>query len=275
MIRGIDHVVVLVDDLEAAMARYRDLGFTVVPGGRHPSATENALVCFRDGAYLELIAFWDATDREHPFFHHLATGPGLIAYALGVDDLEGTVSALRQRGVPYGDPQAGARRRPDGAEVVWKMAFHGDGATGGLPFLIEDVTDRAVRAPGGSATDHANGSLGIDRLIVAVEDVAAATETYAALVGSSPPVQGVDSFDQQARVARFRVGEHRIELHQPNGSGPLTDRLAARGSGPYAVVLEGASAREMLPSDAGGGRLRIVPRAHDDTAKEEQGDGER
>jgi catechol 2,3-dioxygenase-like lactoylglutathione lyase family enzyme len=267
MIRGIDHVVILVDELEAATARYRKLGFTVVSGGRHPRGTENALVCFRDGSYLELIAFWDPTDREHPFFRHLAIGPGVIAYALGAAELAGTVADLRQRGVPFGDPEPGARRRPDGAEVAWKMAFHGDDAAGELPFLIEDVTDRAVRVPGGTATEHANGSRGIARLIVAVDDLDAASSTYAGLAGSASVKQGDDAFDQRAHVAAFRVGAHRIELHEPIGSGPLTNRLAARGSGPYAVELEGTSERDILPSDSGGARLRIARRADDDTVE--------
>ncbi|HKG26535.1 MAG TPA: VOC family protein, partial [Thermomicrobiales bacterium] len=125
MIRGIDHVVILVDEIEAAMARYRELGFTVVPGGRHPSATENALVSFRDGSYLELIAFWEESDESHPFHRHRAAGPGIIAYALAADDLEETVAGLRGRGAAYSDPQAGARLRLDGVEVAWLMAFAG------------------------------------------------------------------------------------------------------------------------------------------------------
>src|SRR5262249_42797522 len=55
--RGIDHLVIMFKELEPAIAAYRDLGFTVVPGGEHPVGTHNALVTFADGAYLELIAF--------------------------------------------------------------------------------------------------------------------------------------------------------------------------------------------------------------------------
>ena len=148
MIRGIDHVVVLVEELEAAMARYRELGFTVVPGGRHPSATENALVCFRDGSYLELIAFWDASDRCAP----VPPSPGgrTRHHRLcprrrrpGGDRRR----APRARACTIGDPQPGARRRPDGVEVAWKMAFPADAEDQGLPFLIEDVTDRGRRVP--------------------------------------------------------------------------------------------------------------------------------
>ena len=35
MLQGIDHLVIAVRDLDAATKDYRDLGFTVVPGGRH------------------------------------------------------------------------------------------------------------------------------------------------------------------------------------------------------------------------------------------------
>jgi hypothetical protein len=264
MIRGIDHVVILVDELEAAMTRYRTLGFTVTPGGRHPSGTHNALVSFRDGSYIELIAFWDTTDRDHPFHRHLAIGPGIITYALAVDDLDGTVVALRQRGVRYEEPQPGARRRPDGAEVAWRMAFPVEAEGLGLPFLIEDVTDRVLRVPDGEATRHANGVVGISRLLVVVSELTTAIAPYAGLATASRVKQAGADFDQPARVAELRVGAHWVELHEPRGSGPLADQLAARGAGPYAVVLEGPSAQDVQTADSGGARLRITRRATDD-----------
>jgi catechol 2,3-dioxygenase-like lactoylglutathione lyase family enzyme len=55
MLTGIDHVVVLVRDLEGASGDYRRLGFRVVPGGRHATGTHNALVGLADGTYLELL----------------------------------------------------------------------------------------------------------------------------------------------------------------------------------------------------------------------------
>ncbi|PMP81392.1 MAG: VOC family protein, partial [Roseiflexus castenholzii] len=58
MITCIDHIVILVRDLLAAIDDYTALGFTVTPGGVHADgATHNALVAFVDGGYLELIAF--------------------------------------------------------------------------------------------------------------------------------------------------------------------------------------------------------------------------
>src|SRR3972149_6134064 len=58
MLRGIDHLVVVVPDLAAAAKSYAALGFSVVPGGRHPVGTHNQLIAFADGSYNELIAFY-------------------------------------------------------------------------------------------------------------------------------------------------------------------------------------------------------------------------
>ncbi|MCW5883173.1 MAG: VOC family protein, partial [Anaerolineae bacterium] len=58
MLKGIDHIVILVHDLAQAQADYAALGFTVVPGGEHTGgATHNARVAFADGSYVELLAF--------------------------------------------------------------------------------------------------------------------------------------------------------------------------------------------------------------------------
>src|SRR5690349_16737047 len=78
----IDHVVILVQDLDTASADYTDLGFTVVPGGEHTGgATHNALIAFADGTYLELIAF-KRPSPEHIWWRYAATGEGLIDAAL-------------------------------------------------------------------------------------------------------------------------------------------------------------------------------------------------
>ncbi|HLX04168.1 MAG TPA: VOC family protein [Candidatus Binatus sp.] len=57
MFTGIDHVVIVVQELESAVASYSRAGFTVVRGGKHPIGTHNALIAFADGSYFELIAF--------------------------------------------------------------------------------------------------------------------------------------------------------------------------------------------------------------------------
>jgi catechol 2,3-dioxygenase-like lactoylglutathione lyase family enzyme len=53
--RGVDHVVLCVRDLDAAVARYNALGFTTTPRAEHPWGTANALVQL-DGNFIELLA---------------------------------------------------------------------------------------------------------------------------------------------------------------------------------------------------------------------------
>src|SRR3984893_1523333 len=56
-LQAIDHLVIMVPDLDAAVREYSKLGFAVVLGGSHPTRTHKALIAFADGAYIELIAF--------------------------------------------------------------------------------------------------------------------------------------------------------------------------------------------------------------------------
>ncbi|MEZ5841829.1 MAG: VOC family protein [Hyphomicrobiales bacterium] len=58
-VRGIDHLVLPVRDLSAAVSLYQRLGFTVAPVAHHPFGTANAVVQLGNG-YLELLTVEDA-----------------------------------------------------------------------------------------------------------------------------------------------------------------------------------------------------------------------
>ncbi len=164
MISGIDHLVILVEALEAAAAGYEELGFRVTQGGEHADGlTRNALVPFADGTYLELVSFVDPADTRdnvwgwRPF---IEKGGGLIDYCAASDDLAAV-------GFEVSGSDEGGRRMPDGTEIRWKSArMRQEGRV--MPFLIEDLTPRSLRIPGGKATEHLNGARGIARLLLAV-----------------------------------------------------------------------------------------------------------
>jgi hypothetical protein len=161
----LDHVIIAVDDLDTAVADYRALGFTTIYGGRHANtATHNALICFQDGSYLELLA----PTGEPPlpgmadFSPLLANGEGLAGYALLSHDLIADAEALRARGAQVGDVADGRRKRTDGIALQWRTANIDGGKS---PFLIEDVTPRNLRVPDDLNTiTHPNGVTGIARL---------------------------------------------------------------------------------------------------------------
>src|SRR5260221_453776 len=117
----LDHIVIAVQDLEAAVADYRALGFQVAIGGRHPGRTShNALVVFADGAYLEIIA-WTAPAPEERWYRTLRDhGEGLVDFALLPQSTAQALAEARGRGLDtLVGPVDGGRVRPDGAQLLW------------------------------------------------------------------------------------------------------------------------------------------------------------
>lgn len=254
----LDHLVILVNDLAAAVSNYEQLGFTVTPGGTHADGlTHNALITFRDGTYLELIAFVDAADpRDNQWgWRALGTkvierGGGLIDYCAASDDLVSEVVALRERGLQVKDPTEGGRQRPDGQTLVWRSARFWQ-AGHELPFLIQDVTPRELRVPGGPATEHANGAIGIRQLTIAVADLDRLSESFAALTGSAVPDQETDR-RLDAISADFALGPQRLRLVEPaNEFSMVQQQLETIGLGPFEVTLDKLNRRATMLLDVG------------------------
>ena len=175
----LDHVVFVARDLAAAVEDYTRQGFTVTPGGEHAGGvTHNALVCFADGSYLELVAF-RRPDPTHRWWSHAASG-GFADFAVLSDDLAQDLSALKDLVVR--EAAEGGRTRPDGVSLRWRAAF----LRPPLPFLIEDLTPRDLRVPGGDATRHANGVTGAT-LVVAARDQRSVDERYKRLQARGAP----------------------------------------------------------------------------------------
>ena len=235
MLTAIDHLVIVVSDLEAAIEDYRGLGFTVVPGGRHPGVgTYNALIAFADTSYIELIGFYEPR-ANHRWWAPLQRGGGLVDFCLQTDDLAGDLQALRRAGVDIGDPETRNRTRPDGVEVRWTFALARDPHRGVAPFIIADVTGRDVRVP--SERSHANRVTGMGTVTVAVSDIAPVRGWYAKVLGRTG--EDIRRPDVAGTGVRFPVGPHTCDFVAPAHEGsPLADWLAQRGPSPYAVRLK-------------------------------------
>jgi catechol 2,3-dioxygenase-like lactoylglutathione lyase family enzyme len=242
MLRALDHLVIAVPELRGAIASYRDLGFTVVPGGRHPGVgTENALIVFRDGAYLELLGFHEPRP-DHRWWSPLQRGGGLVDFCLQTDDLAGDAKTLRQAGADMGDPERRHRLRPDGVEVRWVTALARGAHRGVAPFLLAEDGPREARVP--VERTHANGVTGIGTVTVVVDELAAVRRWYAEALGAP----GVDLVYPElgAVGARMALGPQAFEFLTPSGTGPIRDWLHSRGPSPYAVTLVGGHNRGPL-----------------------------
>ena len=235
MLTGIDHLVIVVRDLGAAITSYRGLGFTVVPGGRHPVGTHNALIALPDGAYIELIAFLEPdTPQDHRWWHPLRQGGGLVDFCMGTDDLAADVAALRKAGVEMDDPQPLTRTRPDGYVLRWLLAIPREAHRGLAPFLISDETSRRERVP--AETIHVNQVTGLGPVTIAVPGLSDVRRWYARLLAQRGSDRRRD--DLGAAGLQFRVGPHILEFVAPERpDSPLRAFLEQRGPGPYAATL--------------------------------------
>jgi hypothetical protein len=237
MILGIDHLVVVVSDLDQAARDYQELGFTVVPGGQHPVGSHNVLISFADGSYLEVIAFYrEAID--HRWWDPLQKGERLVDFCFQTDDLLRDTKKLQDAAVAINNPVPWSRKRPDGYELKWLLSLATGSHRGVAPFLIEDVTPRTERIP--QQFSHANQITGIDKVVVAVGELGQVDKWYSALLGAKG-----EPFTDSALGAdglRFAIGAHHCEFVTPrDAASPLVHWLREYGPSPYSAVLKSAN----------------------------------
>jgi hypothetical protein len=260
MITGIDHIVIMVGDLEQAAEQWGNVGFNVIRGGKHPRGTHNALIAFQDSSYLELIAFWEPDYDAHRWHRFQNSGIGLIDHALASSNLAREVQDVNERGVPYSGPHPGARSRPDGVELEWRTA-HAEGIDDHrLPFLIDDITARELRVPTGVMAKHENGVQGVDRLQLVVSDLASDAADYRKVVDAEDDDIECLSIGQPSQCASVAVGRHIVELHEPAGEGDASARLNGYGAGPMAVRFFGTTPFDIDPEKLDGARISCVSR---------------
>jgi hypothetical protein len=239
----LDHLVILVSDLDVAAADYERLGFVVTPGGEHADGlTRNALMPFGDGSYFELVSFLDPEDPTDNVWGWRGFLPheGLIDYCVTSDDLESDVRRLESLGFGVDGPDDGGRRLPDGAKIRWRSArMRQEGRL--LPFLIEDLTPRGLRVPGGPATEHPNGATGVSSLELSTRDVQEAAASLVRLI---------DAKDDPGTT---------VSLGACVLSPVATEKGDATAPGPLAVELvgEARASQELDPLLAHGANIRL------------------
>jgi len=247
MVKGIDHVVIAVKDLDEATSSYTQLGFTAVPGGRHAGlGTSNALIAFADGAYIELIAFTPPVPPAlNLWYSAIARGGGMVDFCAQTDDLVGDSALFRRAGATIGVPFSMERLRPDGYRVSWMLATTEGASCGLMPFFIRDITPRDERLP--RDRRHRNDVLGIRSLAIAISDHNAIANIYSNALGT--PGVSIDRSDLGASGTSFMLGCHELHLLEPKGrTGVVAKHLDTCGPSPLEIRLS-VSGSKVEPLD--------------------------
>jgi hypothetical protein len=236
---------ICVPELSQGMDAYRRIGFDIHPGGVHTGRGTHNAIAFNEDDYLELMSVRDrdeyvAKNPNGGLLEFLARGGGFRFVAVQSDDVTSDIAAMRGRGIDVSDVVESGRRTPGGQELRWKAAFLGP--RNPLPvFFIQHLTpveERRRQVPKAGA--HPNGVQRIDRVYIAVEDVAGAAEIYSRVLGM--PVPNVQRGAViKADMAVFNLGPTGLTVAQPAEPGPAAEAMARRGPGPFQVLYRTTS----------------------------------
>lgn len=207
----LDHIVILVPHSTLLnLPTWLTDAFAIAPGGRHADGvTENRLILFSDGVYLELIAFVPGKEAERARHRWGDRREGTIIDWANTLHTEEDLDIVRDRvkrntaGFEYEEAVEGGRTRPDGVEMKWvTSSWTIPGANPGefmgaeLPFWCIDRTPRDLRVPyktASEATCHPSGAVGIAGVTISIADAFTAW----ALKLTYDAVQGVQGRETQ------------------------------------------------------------------------------
>ncbi len=236
---------ICVPDLDRAIDVYTRMGFNIHPGGVHTGRGTHNAIAFNENDYLELLAIRDSNEYLSSslaggLVGFLERGGGLRYVVVQSDDLAADVAAMRARDIDVSEVIEGGRRTPAGQELRWMSATLGP--RNSLPiFFIQHFTpigERRGQPP--MAGPHPNGVLRLERVYVAVTDVAAAAKEYSRVLGMPvPQVQRGTVIN--ADMAVFNLGATGLTVAQPAAPGPVTEALARRGPGPFQILYRTSS----------------------------------
>lgn len=207
-VRGIDHAVILVRDLDLARDTYERMGFTLTPRGFHSLGSQNHCLMFGSD-YLELMALPPAPPAAFQYFaDFLAQREGVGALALATDDAAGAHAELERVGIAADAPLALSRPVAGLGEARFTLVQLPPAETAGFrTFLCQHHTREIVWRP--EYQRHANGVAGIKSVTIATPDPA----RYARLFDGLPVAYAGANAPAIAAI-RLRVNDRKAVADQ-------------------------------------------------------------
>jgi hypothetical protein len=189
-LRGLDHVLIGVRDLEAARHDWQLLGFTACPRGRHIGWGTANYCLMLEHDYIELIGIVDPSQFTNNLDIFLESREGLLGLAYASDHMEATAAALGELGIAADGPRDLKRilELPEGeVRPAFELLFP-DPET--LPavraFICRHLTPEMVWRP--QWTRHANTAKAILEIVGVAEDPPAHAVAYRRIFGAGSVV---------------------------------------------------------------------------------------
>ncbi len=234
-IRPIDHIVLSLPDLDLARRRFVELGFNVNPVARHDFGTENSIIPFSNGTFIEPLGVGDAasvkkyTRKRHQFL----VRDQAYRYRHGIGEFSGGFSMLafsgenakkdrkkfRKAGLHTGKI---ARVRRPGLNIRSTFAMD-EGVTDCTLFVCERKD--GVPEFDSEQTNHPNGAMRISRVVL-VDDNPAIFFNYVEVISGQ---------------SEFVKTENGLDITLPNG---LISIVSPKGlKSEYGIELQDSSLR--------------------------------
>ncbi|ASV88596.1 glyoxalase-like domain protein (plasmid) [Ochrobactrum quorumnocens] len=187
---GVDHVFILVNDLDKSAEHYRRLGFTLSPRGLHSKekGTGNYTIMLPDD-YFELLGIVNEMQGNLHQRQRLADqGEGLHAIACRIDSAQHAKAELAALGIQTSEVGAFQRRVQlskggEGIAAFETVSFNDEEVPQGMVFMCQHKTRETVWLP--ELIEHENGAIGLSAIGLISGDPQAAARGFARLYGAS------------------------------------------------------------------------------------------
>ena len=188
-ITGIDHLVILVRDLDTARETYERLGFTLTERAEHSASMGTANTCIMLGTdYFELLAVIHPTEANQTWRNILEHSEGPAVIALSTNDADQVYRSMSKAGVDASPPLHFSRdaQTPDGtATAKFSITRLPAGATAPIPmFACQHHTPELVWRPEWQA--HENGALGLATVSAVADNPSELAGTFGKLFAADP-----------------------------------------------------------------------------------------
>jgi catechol 2,3-dioxygenase-like lactoylglutathione lyase family enzyme len=208
MITGLDHIVLLAHDIDAATATYETLLGQRPAWRTSGDGVETAIFTLANMSLEIMAPAGDGATAERVRARLAEQGEGLASLCFKVDGIDRFQRRLKRLGLaPEDVAQSGSTNAADGATLAWKRTRTAVDATHGVRlFFLEPEGERP-----NSQTSAIAPITGLDHVVISTHEPERAAALYGARLGLDMTLD-LTRPDWGARLMFFRCGDLVVEI---------------------------------------------------------------